>query len=68
MHNRRISLIYVSPGSELSILAVDLDAPECGKRHIGPCEVFLIRTSTDLTGWVERSQLERHVQGLHSAG
>ncbi len=62
------SLIYVSPGSELLILAVDLDAPECGKRQTGPCEVFLIRTSTNLTGWVKRSQLERHVQGLNSAG
>jgi len=62
------SLVYVSPGSELSILAVDLDAPECGKRHTGPCEVFLIRTSTNLTGWVKRSRLERHVEGFHSAG
>ena len=62
------SLIYISPGSELSILAVDLDAPECGKRYTGPCEVFLIRTSTNLTGWVKRSQLERHVHGLDSAG
>jgi hypothetical protein len=62
------SLIYVSPGSALSILAVDLDAPECDKMQTGHCDVFLIRTSTNLTGWVKRSQLERHVQGLHSAG
>jgi hypothetical protein len=62
------SLIYVLPGSELSILAVDLDAPECGQKQTRPCEFFLIRTSTNLTGWVERSQLERHVQGLVFAG
>jgi hypothetical protein len=66
--HRPASEIRVRAGGEVELLAVDLSGPECGQGQRGPCEVFLIRTSTGVTGWVERWKLEPNVEGLVTAG
>jgi hypothetical protein len=66
--HRPASEIHVSAGSEVQIVAVDLSGTECGEEQGRPCEVFLIRTSTGVTGWVERWKMEANVEGLSTAG